>query len=415
MKILKMISLSLVLCFGLYAFTNVSKAANTITEEDPMQLSSNINDDITTNALGITEQDTTFWGKLKLNLDSIFTFDQAKKAKLELKKANVNLWIAKKLATNTNNAEYGKRFQKSLDKYKKRMANAENRIAKLPTNKKEIISKKINEYHLKQQQLLRDLSEKLPEQVKDKIVAVRKERIKAWYTHHKDKLQASLETATQAVDNGRPFQNLQIMATLEEMEDILPAEAQAKLHTVINKTQDRLSERLKNLNEKDQIKLDKYLERINIDEVKKIRLINNLDNDNLPNNLRNRIKNLQNNHLDNLQNKFKNLSDSEKKSFLHKNFETDKNGNATKIEILKRLEINTSPKLKEKIRAINEKQELHLKARIENTSNKNDLDKLEKRIKNMPALKKQIQDRKTNILKKQNLRKEKHPSTSNHQ
>ena len=397
MGVLKMFSLSLVLCFGLYAFANVAQAAISAEMEDPMSLSNVMLDEITAESLDLEEKDTTFWSRFKLGTRSIFTFDSSKQAAIDLKKANVKLLTAKKLANGSTDSKTQERLQKALEQYKSKMASVEKRIQKLPADKKKAISQRIDEHHLKQQQLLRDLGEKLPEQVKDKITAVRKDRIEAWYTHHKNKLETSLETATRAVDNGKPFQNLQIMATLEEMEDVLPAEAQAKLRTVINKTQDRLSEKLKNLDEKDQVKSDKYLEGINIDEVKKIRLINNLDNDNLPSNLRDHIKNLQSAHLDSLENRFKNLSDSEKNSFLRKNFETGENGDASKVEMLKRLERNTSSELKNKIRALNEEEQIRLKTRVKNTSNKDDLLKLERQIKDLPVIHKEIQDRRALI------------------
>ena len=284
------------------------------------------------------------------------------------------------------------------------MATAEKRIQKLPEDQKATALEKIDTQNLKHQQLLRDLTEKLPEQVKEKVTAIRKERVESWYKNHKDNLEARLEAAAKNEDGGR-FGNLQIMSTLEELNESLPVEAQAKIQAVIVNTQNRLSEKLKNLNTTDKEKLEQYIKDINLDEIKKVQLINHLDKTNISADLRYRIQNIKNENINNLEKKFKNLEDDEKNSFLKKHFETGQNGESTKIEMLNRLEQSASSELKVKIRNLNEKQELRIKERVRNTSNQAELDRIEAETIELPVIRREIQERRGLIGEE--------PSTSN--
>ncbi|MBT7553619.1 hypothetical protein HN670_04065 [bacterium] len=195
------------------------------------------------------------------------------------------------------------------------------------------------------------------------------------------------------------------MSTLEELNESLPVEAQAKIQAVIVNTQNRLSEKLKNLNTTDKEKLEQYIKDINLDEIKKVQLINHLDKTNISADLRYRIQNIKNENINNLEKKFKNLEDDEKNSFLKKHFETGQNGESTKIEMLNRLEQSASSELKVKIRNLNEKQELRIKERVRNTSNQAELDRIEAETIELPVIRREIQERRGLIGEE--------PSTSN--
>ena len=403
MKTLKILSLGFLfaLLLGAYNFANISQthaAADSATASAEF-----VTDEITAESLGVTEADTTFWGKFKLNTRSIFTFDRVKQANIDLKKANIELLTVKKLGSKDNDSQNQKRIEKALDKYKKQMTKAEKQIGSATTSNKEAILQRLDEHQLKQQQLLRTLSEKLPAQVKEKIETVRTERMEAWYENHKENLEARLKEAVERNQDGSDFKHLQNLATLEEMKEALPSEAQAKIETALGETRDLLKIKLKNINAEEQAHLKEYLQDINLDGVKKIQLLDHLDGSDMPVNQAEVLR-WKNEQMERVENNFKNLDENAKERFLQQNFQGSADGEVTKIEILEKLK-NTAPeKYKEMIRALNEKQQEGLKTKIQNTSNEAQLERMEEKTGSLPVIRKEIQDRKNEL-----------PSTSNHQ
>ncbi|MCB9802820.1 hypothetical protein H6761_02255 [Candidatus Nomurabacteria bacterium] len=415
MKQLKIFSL--ILIFSIFAFAlsvNISRAQDK--EEDPMTLENYPSpelqsDSVTAEDLGLTtaevqtpDQAAYWWSKFKNNVQSIFTFDSAKKAELEIKKANFELLAAQKMSENNlDSTKIQERFQQVLEKYKDQMAQVEARVQNLASDKKELLLEKIDAQHLKQQQILRELENKLPEQVKEKITEIRKERIEDWYTKHKENLEKRLEASVDSDAVGTKFKTLNTLATLEDMSEFLPTEAQDELETIVTKTQEKLQNNLQNLSSAEKIRLEKYLENINLSAIKKVQLIDNLKDDTLLG-IRVKAEEIKKQELEKIESRYQALDDDAKESFLKNNFTNSNNGEASKIEILRRLQQNTSQELKDKIQKISAEEELKIKEQIRNTSNQKTLDNLGESTKELPVIRREIEEQKLELQKQEQER-----------
>lgn len=404
--------LSFVFIFSLFSFLMLAQttSAQENTQEDPNLSSTELqSDQVSAQDLGLSEDEIKtpdqtgyFWNKLKNNVQIFFTFDQEKKANLEIKKANLELLTAQKISSqNTNETTKQERLQEALEKYKAKMIKVEARIEKLSSERKDKILEKIDEQTLKQQQILRELENKLPEQIKEKITEIRQERIDNWYEQHKNNLEQRLENAADDNLEGSKFKAINTLATLESMSDLLPAEAQVRIQSAITKTQEALQEKLQNINNNDRQKLEDYLKNINLDSLKKVELINKLEQSVPSATILNAVQEIKDAELGKIEIKYKALSDDAKQLFLEKNFANSENVDATKIEILKRLEKNAPAELKIKIQEQAQVQELKIKDRIGEIKNTADLERLQKETKDLPVIRREIEDQKLEILKKE--------------
>lgn len=342
-----------------------------------------------------------WWDNLKTNLQSAFTFSSAKKAELEIQKANLELLRAQKIAQNNTDDKSQAKLQAALEKFKAKMTSAENRLEKLDGDKKEKALEKLDKYNLKQQQLLRDLENKLPEQVKEKIIELRKERIEQWYENHKNDIETRLKNAVDADTDGSKFKALNTLATLEDISASLPEEVQAKIQAATTLAQEKLKNKLQNLNTEEKIKFEQYLKNISLDSVRKIQMIDKLSTGTLPISVQNTAEEIKNKEIEKIEIRFKSLDDDAKEEFLEKNFNTSENANAAKIEMLKKLEKNSTQEVREKIQTLNVIQETRIKEQIKSTSNKTELEKLEKENANIPVIRKELETKKSELLKKE--------------
>ena len=411
MKSIKLFSFIFIfLLFGFLLGQNFAQAQteDQITSTTTNEITTELTEDqIDADSLEIEETEVKipgekgyWWSNFKNNLQSTFTFSPVKKAELEIKKANLELLVAKKIANNNNDDKSQAKLQEALEKFKAKMASAENRLAKLDENKKEKILEKIDQYNLKQQQLLRDLENKLPEENKEKIIALRKERIEAWYEKNKTNLEERLKNAVNDDVDGSKFKALNTLATLEEISSSLPEEAQTKIQAATVLAQEKLKAKLQNLNTEEKEKFEKYLTNINLNALRKIQLIEKLSTGTLPTGAQASAEQIKKQEVEKIEIEFEALDDNSKTKYLEKNF-NDNHANATKIELLKKLEQKSTQAVKEKIQTINEQQEIKLKERIQNISTEAELKMLEQENKNLPVIKKELQEKKYEILKKE--------------
>ena len=410
MKNIKLFSFIFIfLMFGFLFGQNFAQAqtaeteANTTTEvsaEYSLDQIASEDLEITDDEVKIPGEKGYWWSNLKSNLQSTFTFSPAKKAELEIKKANLELLVAQKLATVKDDSASQEKLQKALENFKAKMASAEKRLEKLDSEKKEVLLEKLDKYNLKQQQLLRDIEPKLSEEGQEKIIELRKERVKLWYENHKENLEERLEQAVNNDTDGSKFKALNTLASLEEIKESLPTEAQGKLQSAIIQAQERLQTRTQNLSEEEKNKFADYFENLNINSVQKIELIEKLKNSQLNSGVKTRIEQIKNNEVEKIEIEFESFDDNAKAKFLEKTFDGDA-ANATRIEMLKKLEQRATENVKERIQSLNEEQELKIKERIKNSQNSTELEIIQKENKNLPVMNKEIQEKKNDLLKKE--------------
>lgn len=342
-----------------------------------------------------------WWSKFKLSTKILFTADQVKKDELKLKQANLELLVAKKLAENNPDANLQEKLDKALESYQAKMTKVEEKINSLPADKKADLLKKIDEQTLKQQEILRNLSAKLPEEAKAKIEALRKERINTWYEKHKANLEQRLTEASATTDQADKFAGLKAMANLEDLKDSLPTEAGKAIEATQNKTRDRLIEKLKNISEQEKEKVNKYLQEVKLTDVQKIKLTESLSSAPQGSVLSTEATQAKASLMAKLKEKFNKLDDSQKEKFLQQNISTGQNAEAVKIKIINELRSESSNEVKNKLEKLKIEQQEQLKEKIKNTKNSDDLDELEYDTKNLPVIRKEIEEKKLELLKKE--------------
>ena len=357
--------------------------------------------DISSEEVKSPDDNGYWWSKFKLSTKILFTSDAVKKDELKLKQANLELLAAKKLAENNPDAKLQEKLNKALEKYQAKMTKVEEKINALPADKKTELLKKLDEQALKQQEILRNLSAKLPEQVKTKIEALRQERINTWYEKHKANLEQRLTAAADTTDQADKFAGLKAMANLEDLKDALPTEAGAAIEATQNKTRDRLIEKLKNLSTQEKEKVSKYLEEVKLTDVQKIKLTETLSSAPQGSVLGTEAIQAKESLMAKLKEKFNSLDDDQKEKFLQQNINIGQNGEAVKIKIINELRSEASSELKTKLEKLKIEQQEQLKERIKKIDDSDDLDELEDDSRNLPVIRKELEEKKLELLKKE--------------
>ncbi len=342
-----------------------------------------------------------WWSKFKLSTKILLTTNAVKKDELKLKQANLELLAAKKLAENNPDTNLQEKLNEALKKYQAKMNKVEEKINTLPAEKKAELIKKLDEQTLKQQEILRNLGSKLPEEAKTKIETLRKERINAWYEKNKTNLEQRLTAAADVTDQADRLAGLKAMANLEDLKDALPAEASSEIEATQNKTRDRLIEKLKNISEQEKEKVSKYLQEVKLTDVQKIKLTETLSSAPQGSVLSTEAIQTKASLMAKLKEKFNSLDDSQKEKFLQQNINTGQNAEAVKIKIINELRSEASSELKTKLEKLKIEQQEQLKERIKKIDDSDDLDELEDDSRNLPIIKKEMEAKKLELLKKE--------------
>jgi len=178
------------------------------------------------------------------------------------------------------------------------------------------------------------------------------------------------------------------------MKDILPTEAEASIEAAQDAALDKLHLKIKNLDEEGNNKLEKYLRNIQIHEISMQRLLDHLEDINLPEQTKARITEVKEANLERLKDHFENLIDEKKDQWLEK-FKTQ--GDVTHLDILDSLKDSATQEYKDKLQNLEEIQRDMIKTDIKNTTDENKLNNLENKTSNNPVLQKEIQERKYEI------------------
>ena len=364
-------------------------------------------DNITAESLSIEEPTKLpgdkgyWWTNFKRNTNMFFTFNKAKKAEKELKIANTKLLEAKKIAEKKDNLKNEQYLEETLEKYKKRIANVTDRVKSIPEENKEKFKNVLNNIdrdYLKQQQILRTIEHKLPVSKKEWIERIRKDSTNKWYEANKESVKERLETAIEQNNTGSNFKQLRNIATLEEIEEILPIEATIEVKEARIRAEEKLKSKLDNINDEEKIKINKYIDNIKLKDVRKLELMNRLeDSEEMPTIIKNRIVEIKKTHLENIGANFNAMSKERKEKWLS-TFE--KYGSISRIKTLENLKY--SPEYKERIQSLIKSQEILIKENIRKIPWKNikELEKMEIRLNGKSTLTNEIRAAKIRITPK---------------
>ncbi|MBU1202930.1 hypothetical protein KKH39_02725 [Patescibacteria group bacterium] len=407
MKIFKLFSLFLI--SGLFAGLFFSNSALAQTNDNLANaLAEYEADEIDAPALGTSDplvlpgDGGYWWQNLKENVGLFFTFNQEKKAEKLQEIASRRLLEAKKLAEiGTDNA--ATRIEDALAKYQIRMEELSQKLKDNPNISEDILTK-FDTNQLRHQQILSDVAEKLrnkaPNKTIDEIQKIKDENALNWYNTNPDQIQQRLENSIQNNDLGSKFKQLRNIATLEELKNVLPEEAGDKITAAKEIAEERLNQKLENLDRQDQEKIEKYINNIKTTEVVKQKFISNLkDSPNLSAQTRQTIANSFERYNSQLRTRFESLSDEEKEKFLDQ-FENKLRSHPANLEFLQGLDM---PQFKERIQNLIEIQQEGLKEKIQSTTDPVKLRTLEQNLREYPVLRKEIQERQKMMPTKPNL------------
>jgi hypothetical protein len=353
-------------------------------------------DEITAAKLSVEEPASTegdggyWWQNLKRNVDLFFTFDEVKKAVKEEKYSGQLLLEAKQIINkNPNDVE---NINKTLERYRQMKKKLSNRVQS-STEVRERIMEKVDQAEFDHQQLLREISDGVPSDVAKKLETLREENALRWYNSNKEQVADRLQKVIDSKNVGSKLQQFKHLATVAELEDVVPENVKADLETVKDAAQARLTETLKNATTADAAKVEKYIEKINLSSVIKQKFVNTLqENDKLPSSVQNTLSNVAQSYSERLRQKFENLNDDGKRKFLDE-FDT-----RTHPEYMKFLqEIDVPDNLRDKVDTLLEKQSQGVRAKIRATDDVQKLRSLENSFRANPVMLKEIRERRTNV------------------
>jgi ribosomal protein S17E len=402
MKLLRIFSLAIISFLALVIFTPVQAQEETNSEELANVLVEFESDEVDAKTLEIDEVDALpgqfkyNWQLFKENTGLFFTFDKEKKVKKLEEISNRRLLEAKKLAEiGTDNA--ANRVEDALKRYEAARQKISDRLEANPELKEKLLEK-FDSNQLKHQQVLSTVTEKLrnkiPEDKLNKLEDLKKANALRWYNANKDDIQARLEKAIDNNNVGSKFKQLKNIATLEELGDNLPDEARGKIEAAQTRAEEKLSEKLKNLDSSDKEKFEKYINNIKTPELTKQKFISNLkDSEKLPPAVKEKAKNIFDNYSNQLQDKFKNLDEAGQKRFLNQ-FENKLRSHPANIQFLENLD---SPENRTRIKNLLETQSEGIKEKIQRTTDPAKLRSLENNLRNNPVLRRQIQQRQIEV------------------
>ncbi|MFA6466280.1 MAG: DUF5667 domain-containing protein [Patescibacteria group bacterium] len=406
MKLLKLFSLAIMSFLLVFSFhfvqaqeTNTEQLANVLIEFET--------DEINAKSLNIEEPDAVpgqfkyNWQIFKENTELFFTFDKEKKIEKLEKISSRRLLEAKQLAE-TNTTDAASRVAEALKKYEETKQKINARLENNPELREKLLEK-FDANQIKHQQILSSVTEKLRNKISesqlDKLETIKKEEALRWYNNDKEKIQARLEKAVDNNDVGSKFKQLKNIATLEELSDTLPEDVKIKVEAAKVRAEEKLSEKLENINSQDKEKLEKYIKNIKTSDVNKEKFISNLkDSEQLSPAFKEKANNIFNNYSDTLRKKFQSLDPAGQKKFLDQ-FEDKLRSHPANIQFLESLD---SSENKERIKNLLEIQSEGVKEKIQKTTDPVKLKTLEQNLQNNPILRKQIQDQQRQIKTEQN-------------
>jgi len=275
----------------LFCLITIVHSQTTSTEEEILFLVK-LDEDITAQDLGVGEPTILpdspfyFFKKIKRKIQTFFTFDPIKKAKLQLKFANEKLIEAKKLAEKKNSSP--EKILKTLESSQKDFTKVKEIVKKLknkienPEAKK--ILEKVIDTSIKQQRLFDKFEKQLPKETHEKLKKIKTLHIQKiaeiLQIPPSEFLQKKLPEIVEK-QKGSKFKEFKSLEILKNLQSFLPEESQKGIETA----QERILENLKRKLEKEKEnseKFKKYLKIIGGNELVHLEILEDLEQKDLP-------------------------------------------------------------------------------------------------------------------------------------
>lgn len=388
MKALKILSLTLLLLIPLFTANIVQAQIDDSLENMLVEYEA---DKITAEELEVAEPEVLpgetgyWWTNLKRNVDLFFTFDQTKKAVKEQKYAGQLLLEAKKLAEKGAN---GNKLQTALERYKKLKEKLTNRVRNNEQVRNQVMTE-LDDKEFKQLQLVREISDKVPEEIATKLGEIRDNNAIRWFESNQEQVTTRLERVIEQNNTGSKYQQFKHLATLEEIGDILPEDISDKLELVKVAAQERLAEKLDSFTPVDKDKVEKYIDNINLQPVVKQKMVQNLRvAENLPSAVKTTVTKVASSYAQRTKEKWNNMNIEQKRKFLA---QLKNRHHPSYLEFLESIEVPAE--LKELVDEIKAKQQAGIRAKIQKTNSVQKLRGFEGSLKNNPALINELRER----------------------
>jgi len=274
MKLLNIFLVSLCL---LCAFSFVSAEEATVVEEE-----------VTAQDLNVAEPtilpDSPFYflKNISREIQSIFTFDQVKKAELRERFTNEKLIELKKVAEKTENVEVIKKatenYRKEAAKFKEVVENIE-KTAEESEDVSNFLDKFIQQQTL-QQTVLQKLASQVPAEVLEKITEAREAHLERFgevmnKLENKEKIQERLQNNLEQAE-GNEFQNFKTLEILDALEEKSPQEIKEAVQGVSANILTKLKEKIESMTSEEMGRFQDYTENLSGLKEKQMEIIENL-------------------------------------------------------------------------------------------------------------------------------------------
>jgi len=203
-----------------------------------------------------------------------FTFDRVKKAELRLKFANEKLIEAKKLAELKKNP---KLIKKAIENFQQEIEE----ISRESGENLKKFSEKLIHQQILHQKILKRLENQVPPQIFEKIKDDRERHLAKFAeimqkVEEKTKIAERLKKELEKI-RGSKFKNFKNAEFLEEIKEKLPKEVKEKIEEKREEILENLREKLEKMPEEEKEKFEKYLERISGDKIKHLKIISEIE------------------------------------------------------------------------------------------------------------------------------------------
>ena len=213
-----------------------------------------------------------FLKKIVRTFEKTFTFDQTKKADLEIEEAHEELLYAQKIAEeNPENAKSQAKAEKALDRFETNIEKAKDRVTAIKEQGAEQADRfleKIADMQIKQQKVLDNIEDKMPEVMLEKITAVKAKVLEHTtqamirVAENKEKMIEKLDEnfANQVGSQFREFKNIEMM---EKIKEHMPEADKIMIEEMQIKARERFAQDVSALSPEEQAKkFERYMAQI---------------------------------------------------------------------------------------------------------------------------------------------------------
>jgi|GEM_PF-947238 len=429
-KLVLFVFFSLALAFSQSALAQQDEVGQEVTGETA------VTEEVTAADLDIEEPTTLptngfgyFFKNLGRAIQTTLTFNQEKKAELQLKIADERLLEAKKVAEeNPDNAKAQAVVAKTLEKYQQMMEKVQTRVEAIKEKNAERAEKlldKIADHQLKQQQVMEKIEERgenLTEQQKQRLQEVKEkalekfgqflERVEANQAKIKERLEKAAGTAEGETEGameklhnlrviqrlGDKFEDENLRQGVEEANQAVRQKFFTEIKESDNGAAQEFNIQLENLpgESADQLRVINFL---------KEGLAEQAQGDPALNALTSPLRKFEQNRLDNLKQQLEQGGTAEQQQELLRPLEEA--GDVRSVEVLDRLRQEVkNPRAREALQEAQERKVEKINDRLEKMDDQDQVQELKREINSAPVMQRVIKQADPELMKKMDRRTE---------